>query len=77
MLKKIKGLTGWLLAIFLTMTDGAFASEIDLKIPSLDVVYNLFGFEIIGSQILLYGLIICAFGLLFGLCEFVGIKKNM
>ena len=75
MLKKIKGLTGWLLAIFLTMTDGAFASEIDLKIPSLDVVYNLFGFEIIGSQILLYGLMICAFGLLFGLCEFVGIKK--
>ena len=75
MLKKIKGLAGWLLAIFLTMTDGAFASEIDLKIPSLDVVYNLFGFEITGSQILLYGLIICAFGLLFGLCEFVGIKK--
>ena len=75
MLKKIKGLTGWLLAIFLTMTDGAFASEIDLKIPSLDVVYNLFGFEITGSQILLYGLMICAFGLLFGLCEFVGIKK--
>ncbi len=75
MLKKVKGLTGWLLAIFLSMTDGAIASEIDLKIPSLDVVYNLFGFEITGSQILLYGLGICAFGLLFGLCEFVGIKK--
>ena len=75
MLKKIKGLTIWLLAVFLSMTDVAMASEIDLKIPSLDVVYNLFGFEITGSQILLYGLGVCAFGLLFGLCEFVSIKK--
>ncbi len=75
MLKKINGLTIWLLAVFLSMTDVAMASEIDLKIPSLDVVYNLFGFEITGSQILLYGLGVCAFGLLFGLCEFVSIKK--
>ena len=51
------------------------ASEIDLKIPSLDVAYNIFGFSVTGSQILLYGLGVCLVGLLFGLGEFFGIKK--
>ena len=54
---------------------GAAASEIDLKIPSLDVDYNFWGHTITGSQILLYGLIICGLGFIFGLYEFFKIKK--
>lgn len=53
----------------------AQASEIDLKIPLLDVEYDLWGFAVTGSQILLYGLVICALGMLFGLYEFCKIKK--
>ena len=74
-LKKGSKLAGWLFAVFLAMTNAAFASEIDLKIPSLDVQYNIFGLSITGSQILFYGLAICVFGFLFGLYEFVGIKR--
>ena len=53
----------------------ACASEIDLKIPSLDVAYNIFGLAVTGSQILFYGLSICVLGALFGLYEFLMIKK--
>ncbi len=72
--KKIKSWAVLLMVAVLAISKDVFASEIDLKIPSLDVVYNIFGFVVTGSQILLYGLGICVFGLLFGLCEFVGIK---
>ena len=72
-LKKVKS---WGALLFtLLVSSNAFASEIDLKIPSLDVAYNIFGITVTGSQILLYGLGVCVFGLLFGLCEFVGIKR--
>ena len=60
---------------FLSTTVKASASEIDLKVPTLDVPFNVFGFEITGSEILSLGFIVCAFGLLFGLWEFFKIKK--
>lgn len=53
----------------------AHASEIDLNIPSLDVVFNIFGTYITGSQILFIGMIVCLLGMLFGLYEFISIKK--
>lgn len=68
-------LGAWVAAAFFAVVNAASASEIDLKIPSLDVAYNMFGYAVTGSQILLYGLGICALGLLFGLCEFFSIKK--
>ena len=74
-LKKLKSVGFWVLAFFSLFCSNAFASEIDLKIPSLDVAYNIFGCSVTGSQILLYGLGICLAGLLFGLGEFFGIKK--
>lgn len=74
-LKKSSGLIAKVVAVLAVMTQAAFASEIDLKIPSLDVPYNLFGYALTGSQILLYGLGICVLGALFGLYEFFGIKK--
>lgn len=56
-------------------TVSAAASEIDLNIPLLDVGYNFGGYAVTGSQILLYGLVLCVLGLLFGFYEFCKIKK--
>ncbi|MBE6450827.1 MAG: sodium-translocating pyrophosphatase [Alphaproteobacteria bacterium] len=53
----------------------AYASEIDLNIPSLDVMFNVFGLSISGSDILLAGMVVCVLGMLFGVYEFVHIKK--
>lgn len=74
----LKKISGFALAFLLTMgflTGSACASEIDLRIPSLDVDYNIFGYAITGSKILLYGMIVCALGMLFGFWEFARIKK--
>lgn len=66
----------WLaLVAVIALTQGAAASEIDLKIPSLDVGYNIWGYAITGSQILLYGMGICVLGMIFGFYEFIKIKK--
>ena len=75
LLKKSGNIAAAILLFFCLLTQSAFASEIDLKVPSLDVNYNFWGYTITGSQILLYGLVICAFGFLFGLYEFAKIKK--
>lgn len=53
----------------------AAASEIDLNIPALDVDYDFWGLSVTGSQILLYGLTVCGLGMIFGLYEFLKIKK--
>ena len=70
---------GWIapaIQLFLCLfSQTAQASEIDLKIPLLDVEYNFWGHAVTGSQILLYGLIVCALGMLFGFYEFCKIKK--
>ncbi len=74
----LKKFSGFAMTFLLTMgffIGNAYASEIDLRIPSLDVGYNIFGYAITGSQILLYGMIVCALGMLFGFWEFVRIKK--
>lgn len=70
---------GWIapaITLFLCLfSQTAQASEIDLKIPLLDVEYNFWGHAVTGSQILLYGLIVCTLGMLFGFYEFCKIKK--
>ena len=70
---------GWLapaVTLFLCLfAKASFASEIDLKIPMLDVEYQFGNLIITGSQILGYGLVICALGMLFGFYEFCKIKK--
>lgn len=53
----------------------AMASEIDLNVPSLDVPYNIFGWSVTGAELLLYGMGICVLGMIFGLAEFLMIKK--
>jgi len=62
------------LAVILAFASHAFASEADLVIPDLSTV-SFFSNMIDGKTLLLFGFIICAFGLLFGLYHFLGIKK--
>ena len=77
-MSNLKRIGGFVFTLLLALGMGAVsasASEIDLNIPALDVGYHIFGIDITGSQILLYGMIICVLGMLFGLREFVNIKK--
>lgn len=74
-LKKISNAAWLALIAVIALTQGAAASEIDLKIPSLDVGYNIWGYAITGSQILLYGMGICVLGMIFGFYEFIKIKN--
>ncbi|MFH0799045.1 MAG: sodium-translocating pyrophosphatase [Pseudomonadota bacterium] len=63
------------LAPLLLFAREALASEADLNIPKLDVVFNLFGTSIQGTSILWAGIVICLLGMVFGLIEFVKIKR--
>ena len=74
-IKKISKTVASALLVMLAFTASASASEIDLKVPSLDVAYNIFGYSILGSEILLYGLIVCALGLVFGSYKYIEIKN--
>ena len=73
----LKKIGSFALAMLLTVavSSSAMASEIDLKVPSLDVAYNIFGWSVTGAQLLLYGMGICVLGMIFGLAEFLMIKK--
>ena len=74
-IRKFMARTAALVPALAMGANGAHASEIDLKIPSLDVVYNIFGWTISGTQILAFGLIICILGMAFGWYEFHKIKN--
>ena len=52
-LKKIGNAAAAVLLVMFALMQGAYASEIDLKVPSLDVGYNIWGYAITGSQILM------------------------
>jgi hypothetical protein len=56
----------------LLVTTAAFASEADIKVPDLKTG-NFLGMT--GHQLLLYGLGVCVFGLIFGMVIFSAIKK--
>ena len=73
----LKKIGSFALAMLLTVavSSSAMASEIDLKVPSLDVAYNIFGWSVTGALLLLYGMGICVLGMIFGLAEFLMIKK--
>ena len=60
----------WLTVISLAGPAGAFASEADLKIPSLDTVSfpSLGGLS--GHNLMLFGLAVCVLGALFGLLQY-------
>lgn len=63
-----------LMAIFMVVPS-AFAGETDLVIPHLGVVFDLFGMKVSGTSILQLGIIVSIMGILFGLYEYVAVKK--
>lgn len=72
-MKAFQKIGSFALAVLAVLAAGlsqACASEIDLKVPDLGVGYEIFGLSMTGSQILLYGLVICVLGVCFGLGDF-------
>ena len=54
----------------------AFASEVELHIPDFSSTYfNVFGFNVAGTSILLGGIVIALLGMLFGWYEFIRTKR--
>lgn len=53
----------------------ARASEADLLIPDLSVTFNLFEHLVTGRDILMGGIVVCILGMLFGLYEYIKIKR--
>ncbi|MDR1695857.1 MAG: sodium-translocating pyrophosphatase, partial [Endomicrobium sp.] len=61
-------------ALVLAAVKSSFASEADLILPDLSSV-SFFGGAVNGHTLLVFGFIICVFGLLFGLYHYLGIKN--
>jgi len=53
----------------------AFASELDLELPALTTTYSVFGTQVLGSHLLMAGLAVCVFGMLFGLAMYQQVKR--
>jgi len=53
----------------------AFASEAELPIPELNTAYNLFGYDMTGTTILGWGMVISLLGMVFGWFEFLKVKN--
>lgn len=52
----------------------ALAGEADLHIPSLEVTFNLFGSDVSGRSLLLWGMLVPILGLVFGYMQFAKVK---
>lgn len=52
-----------------------YASEASLILPELTSQYTLFGVAIMGKQLMFYGVAICLLGMMFGLTEYLNVKK--
>ncbi len=74
--RNLTRLSLWVLfAGFMLIAPNAYASEADIHLPSLGVMFNLFGSQVSGITILSAGLVVCALGALFGLLEFSAIRR--
>jgi K(+)-stimulated pyrophosphate-energized sodium pump len=66
----------WLVALGVLCLQGqAFASEAELHIPDLSTTYTIFGSTVAGTTILGAGMVVALLGMVFGLIEFMRIKK--
>ena len=61
-------------AILLCNASAALAGEAELILPDLKSV-KFFGDKIDGASLLMWGLVICAFGIVFGIVQYSHIKK--
>jgi K(+)-stimulated pyrophosphate-energized sodium pump len=57
------------------MSVSAFASEAELHIPELNNTFNVFGTPMAGTTLLGAGMVVAVLGAIFGLIEFMKIKK--
>jgi K(+)-stimulated pyrophosphate-energized sodium pump len=53
----------------------SFASEVELKIPSLAYNYSIFGSSVAGTTLLGWGMVVAVLGMLFGWVEFLRVKN--
>lgn len=53
----------------------AFAGEANIRLPNLAIDVPLFGFTVLGTDLLMFGILVGALGLVFGLYEFFQIKR--
>ncbi|MDR2812094.1 MAG: sodium-translocating pyrophosphatase, partial [Endomicrobium sp.] len=63
-----------LFAVLTACISHALASEVNLVVPDLSLV-SFFGNAVNGRSLLIFGFIVCFFGLMFGICHFLSIKK--
>ena len=68
-----RGLARWAALLGLALSGTAFASEAELKLPDLSSVTFLGNTD--GRSLLMWGLLICLFGLGFGVYQFAQLRK--
>jgi K(+)-stimulated pyrophosphate-energized sodium pump len=61
-------------AFFIAFIAKASASEANLIVPNLSLV-SFFSDLVDGKSLLMFGFLVCIFGLMFGICHFLSIKK--
>lgn len=66
---------GTLCCLTLLMATSASASEVDLPIPPLNVIFDIAGWQLAGTTILHFGIVVTLLGMLFGSIEFLKIKR--
>ena len=67
----------WALSLILPMfaSSQVFANESTLRMPSLNVSFNMFGSQVSGETILWSGILVGFLGIIFGMVEFFKIKN--
>jgi len=73
-MQKMRALMGFIGSFFAGLPVYA-SGDINLKMPDLSVTFDVFGTPIAGTTMLLWGFVVVAGGILFGLFEYVKIKK--
>ena len=69
----LRGLARWMGLATLVLSGSAFASEAELQLPDLGKVTFLGGAN--GRTLLMWGLLVCLFGLVFGVYQFAQLRK--
>jgi len=73
--KKILGVLLFTFLFSALFQSTGFAGEVELKIPELTVSYSLFGHLVAGTQLLRWGMGVALLGMLFGLYEFLKVRR--
>ncbi|MDR1663029.1 MAG: sodium-translocating pyrophosphatase [Endomicrobium sp.] len=69
-----KKIVALFIIVLMVCVSDTLASEASLVVPDLSLV-SFFGNAINGKSLLMFGFVVCFFGLMFGVCHFLSIKK--